>query len=288
MYQLRLKISDVLRRNFTNYSSALRISVGFFFLIVVEQALWQRNMKEFTHASASFLAEYPLATSKELSQRLIKAEALKLLDRVNTSEVWMERDEILLVLQYLKGAKNYLEWGSGGSTLNFPQLVEGRVVSIEHSNAWFKEMPARLARKKLRHVELHCNPVHHREHSDGTYKKFRKYVDEILKLEQDIWDFVFIDGRSRSAAAIRALGFVDDNSIVVLHDFERVNMIGQGTYKTVLTYYDVVDRIGESVKHGSSTRGIGILRRKPRFKHLQGNHVAIQRILDKYSQIHLI
>lgn len=223
------------------------------------------------------------ALHTKVEQRQPGSEVLKMFNLVNMTEVWMDPNEVLLVLKYLRGAKTYLEWGSGGTTLNLPQFVSERAVSIEHDKDWCEAMPKRLAEKKVRTVEFHCIHVNHKN-SEGTYAMYRSYINEITNLNQSTWDFVLIDGRARVSAAIRALSFVRDDSTVVIHDFERVHDLGQATYRTVLKYYDVMDRFGESVKHGSSPRGIGILRRKAKLRNLQGNHNAVLAILEAGSK----
>lgn len=225
----------------------------------------------------------PPATPAELDARAVDADIRDRLARMNLSEIWMDRAEVVLVLKYLRDVDTYLEWGSGGSTLNYPQFARRRAVSIEHHKEYCEGMPARLAKKHVRAVEFRCVSINH-QNSEGTYEIYRRYVDEITRLGEPVWDFVFIDGRARVSAALRALSYLSDNSVVVVHDFERVHDSGQASYAPILRYYDVLDRLGETVKHGSSARGIGVLRRKAKFRNLQGNHEEVQRILNDGSQ----
>lgn len=44
--------------------------------------------------------------------------------RVNYSEIWMSPLEVNLILRHIEGSRKYIEWGSGGSTFNFPQFVK--------------------------------------------------------------------------------------------------------------------------------------------------------------------
>ena len=43
----------------------------------------------------------------------------------------------------------------------------------------------------------------------------------------------------------------------------------------------VVEQIGNSVKPGVSARGVVILRRKPKYRELEGQHDKVQEILDQ-------
>ena len=45
----------------------------------------------------------------------------------------MENDEALKAEEYIKGKDKVLEWGSGGTTLYFPQIVN-TYVSMEHDS----------------------------------------------------------------------------------------------------------------------------------------------------------
>lgn len=203
--------------------------------------------------------------------------------QIKYSSVMMEPREVDLVLKYLKGVKTYLEWGSGGSTLNYGKFPTQRVVSIEHHREWCDKMPGLLCKAKLNDkVEYHCVPVNH-QNSEGRYYQYRAYVNEIERLKQPTWDFVLVDGRARVSCAIKLLSFLHTKSIVVVHDFERVMYSGEDDYSLILKYYDVIERVGETVKHGQGKRGLGVLRRKPEFDKLQGNTHRVQMILNTLS-----
>lgn len=107
---------------------------------------------------------------------------------------------------------------------------------------------------------------------EGDYRVFRQYIDEIEKIDQKKWDFVLIDGRARVAAAFKALSFLRDDSVVVLHDSWRL----MHRYRDIFTYYD---KVAESWTVWN--QGIAVLRRKRKFKNLEGRKDLVQEILDK-------
>jgi len=198
----------------------------------------------------------------------------------------MSTGELNLLLKYLtQDVTNYLEWGSGGSTENFPRYVTGRYVSIEHDKAWCAKVKARVSSR----VELRCVSVArgtggwglHYPFEEGTYPVFKKYVDEIAEVSKVTkgsylyWDFVLIDGRNRVDAAIKALSFIRNNSIAALHDSHRLRK----HYSDVLKYYDVVE---EYIPQDA--RGLAILKRKKEFAQFEGRPEMAQKIIDyKYN-----
>lgn len=209
---------------------------------------------------------------------------------VDMSSIWMASDEINLLVKYLKrGVKNSLEWGSGGSTLNFPRFVSGRYVSIEHNIEWCNTVKSRLslASETLRDkVELRCVSVPpgtggwgiNNPYEEGAYPVFKKYIDEIENPEVakpgTYYDFILIDGRDRVDASIKALSFIRTNSVVALHDSRRMDY----TYGEVHKYYDVVEENREG------PQGLAILKRKKEFANLEGRPDLVQKIIDdKYN-----
>lgn len=193
--------------------------------------------------------------------------------------------EVHFVQRYLSNNVNtYLEWGSGGSTYYFPQYVKRRVVSIEHDRRWCEQVRSNVSKSEgdVR-VEVHCVEIPRgtlgwglkSPFEEGNYVVFRKYIDEIDVINQPTWDFVFIDGRARVDASIKALSYIRNDSIVMLHDTWRILY----KYRPILDYYDVKDQT-----YTAWNQGVAALIRKPKYAYLQGDHAAVQTILnDKYG-----
>lgn len=215
-------------------------------------------------------------------------------EKVNFSNVWMGDLEIHLALMHLGNVNSYLEWGSGGSTLNFAPFAKHRVVSIEHDHTWCQKMrheTAHMANLTSK-LDFRCVPkeqspqpgLHQAaHHSDGTYITFRDYVEEIARVDADArYDFVLVDGRARVDCAIRALGFLTSNSILVLHDSSRIWDVERGTngyYWPVRQYYKILHFLG-----GENKQGIAIMQRRAEFSNLEGKHDKVKQILlDKYN-----
>ncbi|CAN8061946.1 unnamed protein product [Agarophyton chilense] len=207
--------------------------------------------------------------------------------RVDYSVIWMSELEVNLVLRYMRKVNTYLEWGSGGSTYNFPQFAK-RAHSIEHDQKWCLRMTKEISlRPELSHLKYHCVPIPRgtkgwgikSAFKEGSYEAFKPYIDQIENLGEPSFDMVLIDGRARVDAAIKALSFLKRKSVVVMHDAERIWTYR--IYANVTKYYDIIDSVG-----GHGRQGLAIMKRKRNYSSLQGNHSAVQEILDnKYPSM---
>ena len=184
----------------------------------------------------------------------------------------MHPKEVELVKSYLKKDQVVLEWGCGGSTTNFPQLVK-KYYSIEHNLDWFWKVQQELYDENIENVEMHLcdypkgvpsakedffdmyddNLIYASEHlntnitslDDCVYPKERyawhEYIDYIDKLGVDCFDVIFIDGRARTDCAYKALNYISEDSIVFIHDFWP-----RTAYHKVFEWYDEIDSIKET------------------------------------------
>lgn len=76
---------------------------------------------------------------------------------VNYSEIMMRKDEVDRILNLLRDVDTYIEWGSGGSTLNYPTFVKKASYSIEHNPSWCRHIRQRLMiRPQLSNVKYFC------------------------------------------------------------------------------------------------------------------------------------
>ena len=187
---------------------------------------------------------------------------------VNLKEIWMPKIESKALIRRMQGVQTYLEWGSGGSTLNVAPLATRRAVSIEHDRRWCAKMQSKL---KGHSIEYYCIPPNKKYKHDGSYSSLKSYVDRIDTLGEDVWDFVLIDGRARVACAVKALAYISPDSVVTIHDYART----RGIYSAILFFYEIDEKV-----HVRKHPGIAFLRRKPQFDVFQGNTSAVQAILD--------
>jgi len=140
-----------------------------------------------------------------------------------------ERLKIDEIIEKLK-PKNCLEWGSGKSTLYFPEThkdIIQRWDSIEHDEKWFKEL---MKNKLPTNVYL-------------FYVKLPNYITFPIHK----YDFIFVDGIER----IKCIQYVSINKllnkkgVLILHDSGRTR------YQTASNYFKNNKVLFKSVGIGS-------------------------------------
>lgn len=210
---------------------------------------------------------------------------------IHSSLSMMHRPELYLAASYLRPTDTYLEYGMGGSTLNFAPLV-ARAYSIEHDCDWHAFMLSRIANSTadFSHLTTRCvgvapwtggwgtlSPFEHAQYAGP----FREYVDTVASLGE-VFDVVLVDGRARMACALRALEFLKDDGVLILHDFYTRTK----QYGGVLEYYDEVARVlaydNQDERYGpiGEPQGIVVLRKKHGVK-----KVGEKEILKKYAEV---
>jgi hypothetical protein len=189
--------------------------------------------------------------------------------------------EIELVQSYCKDDSVMLEWGCGGSTTIFPKYVK-KFYSIEHNLDWYWNVQQELYDDKLNNAEIHLcdipkgvptnreefwnkyddNILYASEHLDNhnipklddcVYPRDKyvwgEYIDYVDNLGVDHFDIVFIDGRARTDCAYKVLNYIDEDSIVFIHDFWP-----RPEYHKVFDYYTEVVSIKDTqVGEGGQT-----------------------------------
>ena len=180
--------------------------------------------------------------------------------------------ELELIFSYLDKDKVMLEYGCGGSTTIFPPYVK-KYYSIEHNLDWFWAVQQEIYNDKIDNVEIHLcdipkglptkreefwdkydeNLLYAQEHlntnitqlTDCVYPRDRyvwsEYIDYVDKIGVDHFDVVFIDGRARTDCAYKILNYIDESSIVFIHDFWP-----RPEYHKVFDYYTEVVSIKDT------------------------------------------
>lgn len=130
-----------------------------------------------------------------------------------------EADVINSVLRHLQPAA-CLEWGSGYSTLYFPeQLPETTTwTALEHHEDWASTVNSLLNRENTSvHLIKPENEDWFSRNDDGNYEDFKNYVN----FPEGEYDFILVDGRARTACLERASRLLASRGIVILHDANR-------------------------------------------------------------------
>jgi len=136
----------------------------------------------------------------------------------------MRRMEIDLINNVLKTIqpKSCLEWGTGYSTLYFPNLLTKNAswLSIEHNCSWSEKIRSLNTNKfvTVSYFKADYEPWTDKN-SDGAYDDLSSYVN--APDSKGKFDFIMIDGRARVACLLKTIDIINDGGVVVLHDAFR-------------------------------------------------------------------
>lgn len=159
--------------------------------------------------------------------------------------VWMDDREQAVIRKYLTSESVVMEWGSGGSTVEFSKHVK-KYYSVEHNYGWYEEVkaaaPSNVSLFYKPNKEL---PEHYHQ---SEYVHYSEYLDVVYEIG-DLFDVVLIDGRARRLCALKVIPYLKPNAIVIIHDW-----CVRPPYRCVLDYYDVVDEVSDTPQTIASFR----------------------------------
>lgn len=145
---------------------------------------------------------------------------------------WLVINAISFLEKYVSSGINLVyEFGSGGSTLFFASKAK-KVISIEHNAEWYSKVKCKLLENNFVNVKLNLIepelyssnniPFYYFSSSPGYYKmSFKKYVDSILSYNDNFFDIILIDGRSRPGCLANSFNKVKVNGLIVFDNSER-------------------------------------------------------------------
>ncbi len=180
---------------------------------------------------------------------------------------WITYPAIDFLTDYLPGKASAFEWGMGGSTLYLRKFVK-QVVSVEHSQQWFKVasgilnksgyskvlneimkffFPLKVNRLLLREPEVRNAGE---EFTSGLplfkQKDFASYVKSIDRYPDSYFDLVLVDGRARLACCLRAISKIKVGGILILDnsDYARYSTDLLQLEKKLNSNWTRVDMLG--------------------------------------------
>lgn len=170
----------------------------------------------------------------------------------------MHAEEKKLITKHLNLNKVMLEWGSGGSTIEFAPLVK-EYYSIEHNKGWYDNVLTNLNLRNINNVNYNFIPENEPPAGDGRqseYRQFKDYID-IVESFGTKFDIVLIDGRARRLCAKKIIPHLNEDAVVIIHDW-----VLRHVYHCVTDYYE----IREYVAHTPQTIATFKLRKTPKSK----------------------
>lgn len=152
--------------------------------------------------------------------------------------MFTELDEEIFFLSHLNDTTIVLEFGSGESTIEISKKCK-KIVSIEHQKEWYdfliNKIPSNcsliLKEPNLEYVE---------GKTDGSIEEFYDYVNSPVSLGP--FDIILIDGRARVSCCSICSKLAHENTIIFVHDFERVE------YQLCLDYLELIEIKGKMAK----------------------------------------
>ncbi len=150
--------------------------------------------------------------------------------------------------KYLDKATNYLEYGSGGSTIQALSRNNIKyIASVESDKDWYNMIndiyTKELNKNKIfiyNYIEFNALPNTYGYPINASNNNIFQYVN-IIKNSKNI-DLILIDGRFRVACALYCLNYIDDNCIVIIDD-----MVGRDYYNIIYDYYNIIEIAGRIV-----------------------------------------
>lgn len=132
---------------------------------------------------------------------------------------WMRHRELTIILEVIENLqpKKCLEWGSGYSTLIFPELIHGdfKWISLEHDKKWSEKIKDMndCSNVEIHHISTDCSS------SSKNNNNFKEYVEFPNKFGK--FDLIFVDGRAREKCLIKGYKLLEDDGVIILHDANR-------------------------------------------------------------------
>jgi hypothetical protein len=174
--------------------------------------------------------------------------------------VWMNEREKAVIEKYLNPEVTMMEWGSGGSTVEFSKQVK-KYYSVEHNLEWYHQVRQAIPSN----VTLFYKPNTElpEDYSQAEYKHYKEYLDVVYEIG-DKFDVVLIDGRARRLCALKVIPYLKPDSIIIIHDW-----CTRPSYYCVLDYYDLVDKVDDT------PQTIASFRLKPNWHEVKGYDINL-------------
>lgn len=148
---------------------------------------------------------------------------------------WITFSALEFLEKYLKSDMKVFEFGGGGSTLFFAGKV-AELVTVEHDPEWFAALADKLSdQEKVKWkgyliqpepsaaVGLDPSDPNHYASEDENFLKssFQKYSSAIDQFQDNYFDIVVVDGRSRPACMMHSLKKVKVGGLLLLDNADR-------------------------------------------------------------------
>lgn len=138
---------------------------------------------------------------------------------------WLDPGAIKLIDSVLTTESNVLEWGAGRSTTWLAHRV-GRLTSIEHDAAWYRQVRKTLADRDLTNVDLRFIQLPDTtEIDDGYYWSESPYAMVGQEFADEELDLVLVDGAMRQNCVARVLSKIKPGGHLVIDNARQLSRL---------------------------------------------------------------
>ena len=154
------------------------------------------------------------------------------------------KNDMKMFYKYLNKANVYFEYGSGGSTYqaSIRDNIK-KIYSVESDIKWQKKLKKKITNKNVNYILNDMDTIPGDWGNPGknaTEQQKKNYSEQIKKLgkeEQELIDFILIDGRFRVSCCLKCHNVIQDNCLIAFDDF-----LIRRKYHIVLDYFDIIDK----------------------------------------------
>jgi hypothetical protein len=136
----------------------------------------------------------------------------------------MSEKELDLFFAFLKNSRNYLEFGTGGSTYAASRHVKQSIISVDSSAEWLDKLRVECANSEIdqKLIYIDIGPVGDWGYptelsSQPKWPRYHEYVWELPESSQA--DLYLVDGRFRVACFAQTVIHCRPDALIGFHDF---------------------------------------------------------------------
>lgn len=147
----------------------------------------------------------------------------------------MSDNDVKLLTKYYSKASVYFEWGSGTSTIYASQIIP-KIYSVESDYPFHRIVMSLIPQNRdVTYLTVDLHGTKNLGYPKGaTWQEIHNYYTAYKK-EYNA-DLILIDGRFRVACGLHLLDKIDNNTIVMAHDFPN-----RQEYFILKNYYELIE-----------------------------------------------
>jgi len=158
----------------------------------------------------------------------------------------MTPPEADILRRHLAGARHYLEYGCGGSTVMAASSSKATIYSVDTDLGWIErlkdqeDVQAAIAVGRLTFCHVDVGPIGAWgwPATEGRIRNWPSYCIDPFALTDFRFDLILVDGRFRAAALLTCAVMADDAATIICHDYAL-----RHRYSNAEKYFDTVEAV---------------------------------------------